>query len=61
MSEEFEKTWLGAEQTTETRSQAPGGRGRGGRKSNYPCVNPASKTDIDPAIIQFFTEYHILL
>ena len=35
------------------------GGGEGGRKSNYPCVNPASKTDIDPAIIQFFSEFHI--
>ena len=51
-----------SQQTTEVRqgTQAPGG-GRGGRKSNYPCVNPASKTDIDPAIIQFSTEFHILL
>ena len=45
------------QQTTETRQ--PDTRG-GGRKSNYPCVNPASKTDIDPAIIQFSSEFHIL-
>ena len=60
LSEEFEKTLvLGADSRPlrhrdKAASQAGGGRGR---KSNYPCVNPASKTDIDPAIIQFFPEF----